>query len=167
MEKKTKNNLLIVDDEQSILIAYRQLFKNDYLNVDVADNNETAEMMLLRKKYDAVITDLELSKDKKKEGMLIIKRVKDLYPKAIKIMITAYGNNNIKEEALSFGADYYFEKPVSIKIILSILENSGIYNQSIPKKAKEENIKNYNLKKNHFNERNQENRNYAGNKKVY
>lgn len=136
MKNNAKKNLLIVDDEKSILIAYTQLFSCDFINVDIAENAEQASLQLQKNTYDAIITDLELNMARKQDGILVIKKAKELHPAALLIMITAYGNDIIKDKMLQSGVDYYFEKPVSIKLIKSVLENNGFVFSDFDNKEK-------------------------------
>ena len=71
--------MLIVDDEKSILIAYKQLFSSDFINVDITENVEQAITLLQNNSYDVIITDLELNVAKKQEGMIILKKVSLLF----------------------------------------------------------------------------------------
>lgn len=121
MQKIPKKRMLVVDDEISILIAYKQLFGNNDFDVDISDNFCNAEEFLSRNQYSVIITDLELSESRKHEGLEVVRKARDNMPDAIIVLATAYGNERIRRTAREAGVNYYFEKPLKIEKIKGIL----------------------------------------------
>ena len=109
--------MLVVDDETTILIAFKKLFQTPNVLVDTAESIEDAEALLNQRTYEAVIADLRLSGVSGEEGLDIIRSVKKRHSNTQVILITAYGSQEIMEKAYSLGAAYYFEKPVSTKVL--------------------------------------------------
>jgi DNA-binding NtrC family response regulator len=121
-------HLLIVDDETTILIAFKKLLQSPGVEVDTAETFEEVQTLLSKQPYDAVIADLRLSGIAGEEGLDIIRYVKELHPDTQVILITAYGNQDIMKKAYTLGAAYYFEKPVSTNIIRDALRSFGVIN---------------------------------------
>lgn len=121
-------HVLVVDDETTILIAFKKLLQSPGVEVDTAETFEEVEALLSKHAYDAVIADLRLSGITGEEGLDIIRYVKERHPDSHVILITAYGNQDIMKKAYSFGAAYYFEKPVSMNIITDALRSFGVIN---------------------------------------
>jgi DNA-binding NtrC family response regulator len=119
-------HLLVVDDEKTILVAFKKLFQCPDVEVDTAETFEDATGLLNEQSYDAVIADLRLSGIAGEEGLEVIRYVKDRHPETRIILITAYGNQNIMKKAYSLGASFYFEKPVSTNVIKDALKSFGM-----------------------------------------
>jgi len=121
-------HVLIVDDETTILIAFKKLLQSPGVEVDTAETFEEVEAFLSKHPYDAVIADLRLSGIAGEEGLDIIRYVKERHPDTQVILMTAYGNQDIMKKAYTLGAAYYFEKPVSTNIIRDALRSFGVIN---------------------------------------
>jgi DNA-binding NtrC family response regulator len=121
-------HVLIVDDETTILIAFKKLLQSPGVEVDTAETFEEVEAFLNKQPYDAVIADLRLSGIAGEEGLDIIRYVKERNPDTQVILMTGYGNQDIMKKAYTLGAAYYFEKPVSTNIIRDALRSFGIIN---------------------------------------
>jgi DNA-binding NtrC family response regulator len=122
--------VLIVDDEMTILIAFRKLFKCPGVEVDIAESIEEAKALLSGSPYDAVIADLRLSGIAGEEGLEIIQYVKYRHPGTHVILITAYGSQDIQEKAYNLGAAFYFEKPISTSVLKDSLRSLGVIFQT-------------------------------------
>ena len=115
--------ILVVDDEEAILLAFKKLLQRPGVAVDTSESLEEAKEYIGKQTYDVVIADLRLSGTLGQEGFEIIAFVKSHLPKAKVVLITAYGSHGIEEKARNLGADYYFEKPVSVRNLHTILED--------------------------------------------
>lgn len=118
-----KKRILVVDDEEAIQLAFKKLLQRPNVDVDACGCIEEAVSFLNHNTYEAVIADLRLSGTLEQEGFQIIDFVKRTSPLTKVALITAYGNYAVYEKTLSIGADFYFEKPVSIKNLSAILES--------------------------------------------
>jgi two-component system response regulator (stage 0 sporulation protein F) len=121
-----KKRLLVVDDEVAILIAFKKIFEGFHIEIDTADTYDQAISMINNKDYDAIIADLRLSGILGQEGLEILKYSKQKNPDTRLIMITGYGNPDVRKMAYAIGADFYCEKPVSIDSLQKVLRNMGI-----------------------------------------
>lgn len=118
--------LLIVDDEASILMAFKKLLENKNLTVDTAETMGEAEELLKKHNYDAAIVDLRLTGVTGEEGLEIIKYVKEFYPDTHVILVTGYGSPKVMQKAQVLGAAFYFEKPVSGDTLRNALKSLEI-----------------------------------------
>ncbi len=124
-------HLLLVDDEATILMAFKKLLQNPEISVDTADTIEYAKELVDKQPYDAVIADLRLSGFAGEEGLEIIKYVKGRRPETQIILITAYGNQDVMKRAYNLGAAFYFEKPVSTNILKNALKSLGVMTNAL------------------------------------
>ena len=119
--------ILLVDDESSILFAYKKVLQGPNVIIDAVESKAEAVGLLNGKTYQAAILDLRLHDSTGDEGLELVSLIREKYDHHLIIMvITAYGNPGIKEKAYRLGADFYLEKPVSTKIIRDALESAGI-----------------------------------------
>lgn len=118
--------LLVIDDEVAFLIALRKLLAEPNIEVDTAETMEDSMDLLESKTYDAVIADIRLTGVQRKEGILILDHIKKKHNETKVIMMTGFGNPDVMQEAYSLGADFYFEKPVSVSVLKGALQKLGI-----------------------------------------
>lgn len=95
------------------------LTKENYEVLSYSDGKE-AFNSLSTNNYDVIITDLRLPGT---SGIDILKRAKEINPKTIVIIITAYATVETAIEALKLGAYDYLLKPFSPEQLLSILKH--------------------------------------------
>lgn len=115
--------LLLVDDESIFLKALRKMLQAPDVDVDTAETLGDARVLLRRHAYDVVITDLRLAGTAGQEGLDIVRIVKENRSRTKVILMTAYGDNEVRLKASFLGADLYLEKPVSIEVMRKSLEN--------------------------------------------
>ncbi len=118
--------LLVVDDEVAFLIALRKLLTEPGIEVDTAETMEDSMGLLESNTYDAVIADIRLTGVQRREGIQILDHVKKTHKATKVIMMTGFGNPEVMQEAYSLGADFYFEKPVSVSVLKGALQKLGI-----------------------------------------
>ncbi len=118
--------LLVVDDEVAFLIALRKLLSEPGIEVDTAETMEDSMGLLENNEYDAVIADIRLTGVQRREGIQILDYVKKTHKATKVIMMTGFGSPDVMQEAYSLGADFYFEKPVSVSVLKGALHKLGI-----------------------------------------
>ena len=121
----SEKRVLVVDDEDTFLMAIRRILDGPELIVETAENFNDAIALINEQDFDFVITDLRLTDVINTEGLDILKHIRDHRPGTKVVILTGYGNSRIMEKAYSMGANIYLEKPVSGSILRSIIVNSG------------------------------------------
>ena len=106
--------MLLVEDELSTVFAMREFFTQGGYDVDCASGLDEARELLEQKRYDAVMTDLHLTKFRSGEGMAIARRAREQNPHACIVMLTAYGSEAIEREAKQCGVNLFQTKPVAL-----------------------------------------------------
>jgi two-component system, NtrC family, response regulator PilR len=108
------DRVLIIDDDEQLVGAYRDYLLDAGYEVDSAQELEEAQALLAHFTYSVVITDLRLSK-LEFGGLELIKHIREhSFPTRI-IVLTAYGWPELKAEASTSGADTFLKKPTRLK----------------------------------------------------
>ena len=118
--------ILIVDDEQAVLLTLRDYFVELKLEVDCASGLDEARSKLSRNRYDAVLTDIQLSRMGDTDGLSLADFVTERCPGTPLVVLTAYGSHRVEREARRRGASFFLHKPVRLEdigqIVVGLLE---------------------------------------------
>jgi DNA-binding NtrC family response regulator len=118
--------ILIVDDEPTILLTLSHLLSNKDTTVITSSRMEEAEEALARYVFDLVIADIRLSGMYGIEGLELLSYIKEKNPDTAVIIMTAFGSDEIREDAYRRGALHYYEKPIDIPDLISKVQSLGI-----------------------------------------
>lgn len=100
--------ILLVDDEESILKSLRKDLMQENYKVTTAASGEEAITNLQANRFDLVVTDLVMPGV---DGIKVLQEAKERNPDVIVIILTGYGDMTSAIEALRLGADDYLLKP--------------------------------------------------------
>ena len=121
---KTKGNILIVDDDRDVLETARMFLKQEFSSVDIEENPEKIPEYFEIKDYDVILLDMNFKRgvNDGEEGFYHLKRILELDPEAIVILITAYGEVDLAVKAMKLGATDFILKPwKNQKLLATIL----------------------------------------------
>jgi two-component system response regulator CitB len=104
--------VLIIDDEVEICMLLSRIMKKRAKEVNVAHSVREGIACIDSSNPDVIFLDNNLPDG---QGKDYIKSIKHNCPNTKLIFISA--TTNIKDEVLNNGADYFFEKPVSLQQI--------------------------------------------------
>ncbi len=113
--------ILIVDDEQAVIATLQDYFVTLKFDVDCASSFDEARSKLSLNRYDAVVTDVQLSRMGDTEGLDLAEFVAEQCPDTPLVVLTAYGSHRIEREARSRGARFFLHKPVRLEDIGQIV----------------------------------------------
>lgn len=120
MAKAKKPEVLVVEDEASVLLTYRLLLEEQGYKVFAALSSQEADAVLARKRFDLVLCDLSLEQNH--TGFEVFERVRRRDPDVPCVMLTGYANRETVERAEQAGISVFF-KPIEIEEFLSTLKN--------------------------------------------
>lgn len=114
--------ILLVDDEAHIRKYIGLILKTigDPIIVEAADGEE-ALAVYQRENPDLVLLDVNMPK---MEGIEALKRLKEIDPNAVVIMLTSIANRQTVDEALEFGAMNYIRKDTPKEEIAKALKET-------------------------------------------
>ncbi|MBN1969046.1 MAG: response regulator [Candidatus Delongbacteria bacterium] len=107
-------SILHVDDEEMILDLFQFVLENFFLVSDTAKDGEEALKKFKEKKYDIVLTDLDMPK---MNGLVLSEKLQEMDSTLPILVLSAYVNNSIaiKLEAKNI---FYLKKPVTNQILI-------------------------------------------------
>ncbi len=103
--------VLVVDDEPYVREIIRQGLEDENFAVEEAGDGSVALEMIRQYPYDVVITDLRLPGI---PGDQILQEALAIYPEAIVIIMTGFGNIQTAVDAIRMGAFDYLPKPFQL-----------------------------------------------------
>ena len=103
-----KPNILVIDDERSMLELLDIILTKEGYQVTCADSGKQAISLLQKVSYDLLLCDIKLGDI---TGIEVLKRAKERNPESVVIMISAYSSTENAVEAMNEGAYDYVPKP--------------------------------------------------------
>jgi two-component system, cell cycle response regulator len=107
-------NILIVDDDLTVLSSIQEFLSISNYTTFIAVNAEEAMGLLKIQPVDVIITDILMDG---MDGLEMTQRIKEKYDTDI-IVITGYTGDYSYEEAISKGADDFVFKPIRLEELL-------------------------------------------------
>lgn len=114
-EKTRVKNILIIDDEKDLCRLLGDTLSSHGYNVEFANTRREAMSSLKRRSPDLVFLDLKLPDG---DGLKLLCKIRKINHSTIVNIITAYGNEEIRDEARKLGAYGFIDKPFSEEDIL-------------------------------------------------
>lgn len=112
--------ILIVDDDRSIRYSLKRMMEEQF-SVITAQNGEEALDRVREKPPDLTIMDIKMPG---RNGIDVLKEIKSIDPKALVIIMTAYGTTETAIEAMKYGAFDYILKPFPIPRMKELVEKA-------------------------------------------
>ncbi len=113
-KKLRKMQILLIDDDEWIRDAMQLFFESEGCPIKTLETAEEGLKELTRNPYDIIIADYRLPGT---DGLKFLKMTSSMYPKALKILITAYGNEQMVSEARQIGIQDFIEKPFTTRTL--------------------------------------------------
>lgn len=125
--------ILIVDDDPSVRMSLGLLLKQHGHLSRAAAGPEEAVALLGASRFDLVLQDMNFSRDTSgREGLALLRRIKDIDPEVPVILITAWGAVPLAVEGMKAGASDFLTKPwanphliQSVETVLKLAEGAG------------------------------------------
>jgi two-component system response regulator (stage 0 sporulation protein F) len=114
-----KRKLLIVDDQFGIRILLNEIFQKEGYQTFQAANGVQALNLVQNENPELVILDMKIPG---MDGLEILKRVKKINESIKVIIMTAYGELDMIQEAIDHGAITHFSKPFDIDEIIAAVK---------------------------------------------
>jgi len=131
MERKP--SLLIVDDELIVRDSLSKWFREENYEVSAADSATAALALLAEQRFDIALVDIKMPGT---DGIELQRRMKEIAPELIVVIMTGYASVETAVNALKNGAYDYVTKPFDPDDIAHTLKNALAH-----KSAERENVR--------------------------
>ena len=108
---KQRHSILIVDDEESILSAFKRILADEDYEIHTARNGleGLSKLRAAQKPFSLIISDQRMPV---MNGVQFFTQAKDIFPDAVRILLTGYADTEAIIDAINKGGVHlYFTKP--------------------------------------------------------
>ncbi len=113
--------LLVIDDERSILLAFRRAFRQAGLDVLTAESGAEGLALAAQARPDVVVLDVQLPDQ---SGLDVFRRLRARDARTPVVFITGEATTNTAIEALKLGAYDYLFKPLELAQLRQVIERA-------------------------------------------
>lgn len=126
METQSLGKILVIDDNEDLLFAAKMLLKKHAKEVMIEKDPRRIPFLISNNSYDVILLDMNFREDTTsgKEGFYWLKQIKEIDPKAVVILITAFGDVEMAVQALKEGATDFILKPWQNEKLLATLSSA-------------------------------------------
>lgn len=117
----TKKQILIVDDEPTVLDFVRKVLVRNGFECRTAEDAGKALAELNQNGADLVVTDIHMPGS---DGTWLLETVKQQWPNVPVIMLTGDGEADVAVACLKSGAADYLLKPIEVSKLLSTVRSA-------------------------------------------
>jgi DNA-binding NtrC family response regulator len=107
-------NILLIDDDEWIRDSMGSFFDSEGCLFQAVETAEAGFDALRVRDYDIIITDYRLPG---MDGLSFFNRIRTSHATAIKILITAYGDDTLADQSVDAGVSDYIQKPFDMRDI--------------------------------------------------
>jgi two-component system nitrogen regulation response regulator GlnG len=115
------SKLLLIDDEADVQYSFRRIFDSPEIELATASSGEEGLKVIPKFKPDLVIMDVRMGGI---TGLETLRRIRQVEPKLLVILMTAYGTTQTAIEAMKLGAYDYLLKPFDVPKLKEIVSNA-------------------------------------------
>src|SRR6266550_462423 len=115
------SKLLLIDDEVDVQYSFQRIFDSPEIELTTASSGEEGLKTIPKFKPDLVIMDVRMGGI---TGLETLRRIRQLDPKQMVILMTAYGTTQMAIEAMKLGAYDYLLKPFDVPRLKEIVSNA-------------------------------------------
>ncbi|HEX5412920.1 MAG TPA: sigma-54 dependent transcriptional regulator [Terriglobia bacterium] len=116
-----EGSILVVDDEQRQREIYRDIFLDEGYETVTATSGEAALRLVAQKRFDLVLTDLNLAG---MTGIELLTQILQTDPTVAIVLITGYPSIESAIDATKRGVYQYLEKPVDRSKLLEVVSDA-------------------------------------------
>ncbi|MCH7398986.1 sigma-54 dependent transcriptional regulator [Belliella sp. DSM 107340] len=127
MENQQLGKILIIDDNEDLLFAAKMHLKKYAKEVTIEKDPRRIPFLVNNNSYDVILLDMNFTEDTTsgKEGFHWLTQIKEIDPKAVVILITAFGDVEMAVKALKEGATDFILKPWQNEKLLATLTSAS------------------------------------------
>jgi len=109
-DKLKRMKIMLIDDDEYIRDSLTMFFEGEGCELEAFETAEEALKVLDFQSYDIIVIDYRLPGI---DGLQFLKRIETSHPDAMKILISAFGDERLVREAANLGVSSIVNKPFS------------------------------------------------------
>jgi two-component system nitrogen regulation response regulator GlnG len=113
-----RQRVLIIDDEKDVHYSFRRVLEKEPLEILSAESGDEGIRLARKTQPDLIVMDIRMGHT---NGLDTLKELRQLNPRQVVIMMTAYGTSQTAIEAMKLGAYDYVLKPFDIPRLKELL----------------------------------------------
>lgn len=121
--------VLVVDDDRSLLQVLLTLLEIEGCRVEAADNPFSALGLLRQHRFDLILADLKMPR---MDGLQFLRSAKVTSPDAYVVLMTAYPTAETEKAAELQGVTKYLYKPFKLSDLKQIIGNAAGKTEALP-----------------------------------
>lgn len=118
-KKRRYPDVVIIDDEKDMCWLLENDLRKNHYHVFSANTGRDGLELVKREEPDVVLLDLRL---KDVDGLNVLHKIKEIWPKIRVIIISAFGGPIVREKATSLGADGFIDKPFKSEDVVKAIK---------------------------------------------
>lgn len=111
--------LLFVDDERGIRETLSLILLRYGFTVTTAATVEEALLQIKAQGFDLLLCDLNI--EGKGDGYRVVRAMREVAPRCVVIMLTAYPDTESADQGVLHGIDDYIAKPADANVLVALL----------------------------------------------
>jgi DNA-binding NtrC family response regulator len=115
--------VLIVDDEPTILLGLSHVLRRTGARVTPCLGRDEAVEAIQSQTFDLALLDVRISGSEAHAGLDLLTLLKQRSPRTHVIVMTAYGTDEVRREAMARGASHYYDKPINLDHLLVLVKD--------------------------------------------
>ncbi len=116
-----KENILVIDDEVSILSSLQGILEDEGYSVRTTDSGEKGLNLMKDQNFDLILLDIWLPE---MNGIDVLEKIKSGEDSPQVVMISGHGTIETAVQATKLGAYDFLEKPLSLEKVVLTVENA-------------------------------------------
>lgn len=133
MMRKKQAKILIVDDQEEILFSAKMILKKHFEEIFTTNDPKKIITILGENQIDVVLLDMNyrIGFEDGREGIHWLKEIKNLSPKTVVLLMTAFGKIETAVEGMKMGAFDYILKPWDNDTLLSTIDKAVVESRKL------------------------------------
>jgi two-component system response regulator HydG len=115
--------VLVVDDNEDLLETFSMILKRRGFNVDTAEDGASAVNKFREHHFDVTLMDIVMPH---MNGVEAFREIREMYPGAPVILMTAYSEEELIQMAIDEGAHHIIHKPLRIDQLIELIKEAAI-----------------------------------------
>ena len=116
-----RHRLLVVDDDAGVRESMKNYLQGRGYDVDCGARVGEAKDLLAGSRYDAVVTDLQLTVSEGAEGLAVVVEARRRWPGTRVILMTGHPSDTIALAARRLGVDVLVQKPKGLPELEAVI----------------------------------------------